>query len=213
LLHCAKSIHQHSASNRTLFFADADYDRLLNVPSASNVVLTDGRDLESYFFLAQCLDHLCNSFHPGQSSAQQFYSLIEAIARPIGILRIASQRAKLELPFKGTLQNRLSKYIVANADGTHDLDVDRLIQALLQNSNRSLSELAEVKGKFVEECLAQNGVSNFQIVHGKDLARLIAWRFHIAESFAGQVLILALSGGLSSIRASNNVSHVSQWLV
>src|ERR1700731_4950895 len=59
LLWAAEQLSSSSIAERLQFFADADFDRLLRRKNPDNMILTDGRDLESYFLLGKCCDHVC----------------------------------------------------------------------------------------------------------------------------------------------------------
>jgi hypothetical protein len=140
-----------------------------------------------------------------------FQDLISSIARPLGVLRVASTRHELKLPFRRTLEKGLGRY-VAVENPARRLDVPKLCRALLQNAGRSLSELDEVITFFSAEDANQTGVPNSQLVHGKDLARLISWKFDIAYGFAENFIMLALATEAAVIRREPNIRIVGNWL-
>jgi len=59
LLWYARTIGETLLAQRLSFFADADNDRVLQIPQPKNVTLTDGRDLESYALSECCMIRVC----------------------------------------------------------------------------------------------------------------------------------------------------------
>jgi hypothetical protein len=209
----AEKLAMSSVGHRLQFFADADFDRLLQRKIPNNMILTDGRDLESYFFVGNCCEHVCGVVRPSEPNGHAILErLVTSIARPLGLLRLASARHGLKLPFKKTLSKRgLDRFVVANGIN-HELDIDVVVRTLLQNAGQSLSETADVLLHYENEVLAQTGVDNNQIVHGKDLARLIAWKFDIPQSFAENFIMLALVAEVAAIRGQPNIQVAAAWL-
>jgi hypothetical protein len=82
----------------------------------------------------------------------------------------------------------------------------------MQNGSLPMSTMAAVRRGFDDEMLLQAGLPNEQIVHGKDLAGIVAWYFNLAQSFAEMVLMLAIAGEVDLIRTAPNISAASAWL-
>lgn len=212
LIWAAQKLSESMVSDRLLFFADADCDRLLNKALPPNTILTDGRDLESYFFLGDCCAHVCAVIRPGDDTLHTvFADRIKRVARPLGILRLASARGDMKLPFRETLKRGLKKFVVKNGSG-HDLNVHALLRVLLQNADRSLSEESGIYSLYKDEEALQRSAPDNQIVHGKDLARLIAWEFDVAQAYAEALVMIALATEKASIRAEPNIQDASVWL-
>jgi Protein of unknown function (DUF4435) len=212
LVWVANQLSTSSIAGRLRYFADADFDRLLQIPVPESILLTDGRDLESYFFLGNCCDHLCTSVQPGVADAHQiFRGHITSIARPLGILRLASVRNQLHLPFKRTLEKGLHRFVVTN-NSTFELDVNAVVRTLLQNAGQSTTNAPHVMAQYVHEQAVQAATPDNQIIHGKDLARLIAWKYKIAQSFAENFVMLALTTEKATIRTQPNIQAAAAWL-
>ena len=141
-LYCQRRPCEQSVGPRP-FFADADYDRIFAREPQKNVVLTDGRDLESYGLTVSCIEHLCvRGLAMDEEAAAPLFGQVISVARPIGILRVASERANMKLPFQRTLERRgLGRFVSVNEGGAQ-LDMDRLVSTALQNAGISLSELS-----------------------------------------------------------------------
>jgi hypothetical protein len=209
----AEKLSSSPIGQRLQFFADADFDRLLQKKNAGNMILTDGRDLESYFFLGNCCDHVCGVVQPNDPDGHTtLKGLISAIARPLGLLRLASERHGLELPFLKTFERGLSRFIRANGSG-HELDMLAVARALMQNAGLSLTKIPDILGLYENEISAQETVRDNQLVHGKDLARVIAWKFSIPQSFAEHFVMLALATEVAAIRSEPNIQSAAAWLV
>jgi hypothetical protein len=212
LMWAADQLSTSSIADRLQFFADADFDRLLQNHNPDNVLLTDGRDLESYFFLGNCCDHLCSAVQPGTADAHAiFRELITTVARPLGILRVASTRHQLDLPFMRTLQKGLGRFVIDNGS-TFELDIHAIIRTLLQNAGLSMSRASDVQTYYTNEKLSQLATPDNQIVHGKDLSQLIAWKYKITQSFAETFIMLALATETFIIRAEPNIRCAATWL-
>jgi hypothetical protein len=101
LIRAARLFQASSAADRVHFFP------FFGRAPPPNVTFTDGRDLESYAISNNCLGHICNTgFATNRETGSALLSLLTELARPIGILRIASERAALGLPFQRTLSEQ-----------------------------------------------------------------------------------------------------------
>jgi hypothetical protein len=87
-----------------------------------------------------------------------------------------------------------------------------MLETLLQNAGRSLAEFGHIQSLFQAEVTANVSVPNYQLIHGKDLSKLIAWKFKIASSFAEKFLTLALMVEKGAILAEPSIRQASAWL-
>jgi hypothetical protein len=139
LIRAARLLQNTPAAPRIRFLADANGDLFLGKIPPPNVTLTDGRDLENYAISSSCLDHICKTAFPAKGeTGAELLEVLREVARPIGILRIASERAELKLPFQRTLsENRGVKRFIKIVDGVSCLDIPQLLTTLIQNSAQS----------------------------------------------------------------------------
>ena len=211
LLCIARAVLSSKSSDRVLFFADADCDRILGHKEPSNVVLTDGRDLESYGLTQGCLTHLCvQGLGMDEVGAGPVLGRVVEVTRPIGILRIASQRVDLKLPFQRTFEKRgLGRFLCGNKIDAH-VDVDKLISTLLQNAGISLSRTGEIVELLRQEKEMLENIGHDQIVHGKDFERALASFFDLDEEQIERLLFLSMN--LSEIALHPNIAQVRGWM-
>lgn len=210
LLWCAEVFCRNACKDRALFFADADCDIVLGLNCAPNVVFTDGRDLESYGLTTECLARLATTgLRLDESEGVRAFLWVVEITRPIGILRIASERRRMELPFQRTFRKGLSRFLVGEQYSA-TLDMRRLISTLLQNAERSLSDVDEVMSFVDEEAGLQSSVETRKLSHGKDLVRSLACLYKIEESHVESMLFLSMD--YSEIRRFPNIQTVISWI-
>jgi hypothetical protein len=145
-----------------------------------------------------------------EAAAEPVLRHVVEVTRPIGILRVASQRVGLELPFQRTFEKRgLGRFLRGNKVNAR-IDVDKLISTLLQNAGISLAKSGEVvellrQGK---ETLAN--VGHEQIVHGKDFERALAFFLDLDEEQIERLLFLSMN--LSEIALHPNIAQVRGWM-
>ena len=212
LLFIARAIFASHLSNRVLFFADADYDRLLGREHPSNVVLTDGRDLESYGLTPAVLAQLCTiGMGTNEATGPQVFDRIVEVTRPIGLLRIASTRVYLKLPFQRTFESRggIRRFLQGKKLGAR-LDMSRLITTLIQNSELSLAKVVEIGELLSQEIVTQAQVAHDQIVHGKDFMRSLAFFLDLDVEQAERLLFLSLN--FAVITSRSNIALVRKWI-
>jgi hypothetical protein len=208
LLCIARAVLASESSGRILFFADADCDRILGRKEPTNVVLTDGRDLESYGLTQACLMCLCvRGIGMEEVAAEAVLNRVVDVTRPIGVLRVASARADLKLPFQRTFEARrdLRRFLVGD-----DLDVGRLISTLLQNAGISLARTQEVVELLRQENDRLTEVGHDQIVHGRDFTRALAYFFGLDEEQAERLLFLSID--FAEVASRPNIAQVSCWM-
>jgi len=131
-----------------LAVVDADFMVVAGVlPQSSNIILTDGHDLEMMLVLSPALDKVLTEFG-SEVKVQRFSegtdvrSALMDLAMPVGFLRWLSERDGLSLRFEGlgfnqfldraTLQMDMRRLIVAvkNHSQRHDLRDDDLLAGI-----------------------------------------------------------------------------------
>jgi hypothetical protein len=193
------------------FFADADNDRVLQVPKPENVTLTDGRDLESYALSEHCMIRLCFlGIGASEIEAAGLLPVIAAVTRPIGVLRILSARERIGLAFQRTLrERRIRRFLRGDYLGI-TLDIERLMSALLQNSHISLTQ----KDAFLERLTAEtercSGFGDHQIIHGKDFIAALASIFDMPPETMEKFVFACIDIG--EVRRFPNVQAVEDWI-
>jgi len=196
--------------NVPLFFVDADCDHVLGSSAPRNVVITDGRDLESYGVSRPCIGKIVTAgLGIEESEANLYYDCLIKVTRPIGILRILSARRELNLPFTATLDDRFARYILGSSTGA-SLDRLKLLRALLQNRGTSLTNLGDYTALWDSEYSDLGGLADFLVVHGKDFCRAIAWLLEIPERAAEAMLFLSMD--LNEIRSLPNIRMTERWV-
>ncbi len=210
LLWCAGVFGRGGFADRALFFADADCDAILCRSSPGKVIFTDGRDLESYCLTETCLVRLAmTGFKKDHAEATQVLPWVVAIARPIGLLRIAAERQGLSLPFQRTFERNFARFITGVRFAA-SLDETRLVSVLLQNASISLSRVAEVGELLADEARALARRQDHEIVHGKDFIRSLAWLFAAREDQVEPMLFLSLD--YVGVRTLPNIQAVEAWI-
>jgi hypothetical protein len=208
LFFIARAVLTSNSSGRVLFFADADCDRILGRKEPRNVILTDGRDLESYGLTRTCFKRLCvRGIGMDQAAAEPMFDHLVEVTRPIGMLRVASTRANLELPFQRTFGKRgLARFLLDDVG----LDVDKLITTLLQNAGISLAK----KGEVVELLRRENDtlaeIAHDQIVHRKDFMRALASFLGLDEEQIEPLVFLSMEFPEVALRP--NIAEVHTWI-
>jgi len=208
LLCIALAVLASRSSGRILFFADADYDRILGRKEPRNVVLTDGHDLESYGLTQACLMCLCvRGIGMEEAAAEGVLNRVVDATRPIGVLRVASARADLKLPFQRTFEARraLRRFLVGD-----NLDIDRLISTLLQNAGISLARTGEVAELLRQETDRLSEIGHDQIVHGKDFTRALASFLDLDQGQTERLLFLSID--FADIASRPNIEQVRGWM-
>lgn len=155
------------------FFLDADFDRVLdrlgNMPD--NVWVTDGRDLESYYLREDCFEKMAIlAFRSDSFSGRDLLKSLMRNGRRLGLLRLYSEANSLFLPFQNTRLPRYTKF----RNGNLNINFDRYLIALLNNSEQS-SKLKPTILRAVEEySVIYKDIGNFQILHGSDILDLVS---------------------------------------
>ena len=213
LIRAARFFQDRGWVTRIHFFADANGDRFLERPLPPAVTLTDGRDLESYALSPECLQHFYKiAFPERDGTGAALLQLLSKIARPIGVLRIASERASLRLPFSKTLaDDRLKRFLTASDDAV-GLDMNHLITALIQNAGQSLAIKDYVIRNYEDERTRLSTTSDHLIIHGRDTRRVLAWQFGVSINEIERLIYMSLALDRNRIREFPNVKDVENWL-
>jgi hypothetical protein len=153
---------------RILCFADADADRLRGQPSAApNLILTDGRDLESYVLDKRCLQKVLRVGLGNESvEVETLFNQLVDTGKRLGAIRLMSDSDELNLPFQRT---RLERYVTF-AGGSVRVDYRSYLQTLLQNGSISITRLDALLNR-AEEVLHSHE-HHADLVHGKDASRV-----------------------------------------
>jgi hypothetical protein len=154
-------------------FADADFDRLLGRAIPQNVWLTDSRDLEWYFLQAHCIDkvlHLALAIE--KHTPQSILAEVSRLGRPLGLLRLLSEREKLKLPFQKRPPRPYLKRSKLKNSGV-ELNFDAYLQALLQGVNVRLDRLDEFKAKIAVIQEEAKNIPDSELIHGKDCIAIL----------------------------------------
>jgi len=200
------------AAQRVHFFADANGDRLLKNQLPSNITLTDGRDLEGYGLEPICIGRICAVGFPGiTKTPDEILAKVRELARPIGILRAASQRAQLGLAFRRTFERNGPDRFIIPGDPLK-VDMARLILTLMQNSDIPLRTMMNVVATYDAEVENLNGLPDEQIIHGKDSLALLAREFGVSPKEMERLLFFAMSSELNRIRRQKNIASIVRWL-
>ena len=171
LFHFAQQVD--SAEERIRFFADADFDRLLNRDVPPLIWLTDFRDLEGYVLSLDCIDRVLRlGLATDEPTASQVLQVVHDYGRKLGILRLLSEKQGMGLPFQ---QTNIRRHLRWNR-GKFELRFHAYLQSLLQNSGTKLTRLNEIKAALVDLHIEEEHTADAQIIHGKD-ALCIVERF------------------------------------
>ncbi|TAL36870.1 MAG: hypothetical protein EPN97_06045 [Alphaproteobacteria bacterium] len=194
------------------FFADADYDRILDLQPPSNVRFTDGRDIEAYFQSESCILKMCSIGFPSfpEASAKKILPWAKDVIRPIGMLRIVSARRQMELPFQNTFERHgLDHFLNGKGLDAH-LNFDQLLQTLLQNAGISLSKKEEVSLLFQNETRLLSEQTDTEIVHGKDFYMGVSAILNVDTKQVER--LLHLSADISAIKGFPNIVATENWI-
>lgn len=211
LMHFASLLKAQSVSSRVCFFADADFDRILKRPVPENVTLTDFRDLEAYGLADVCLDKLCSAGLTRKDGyGLAVFECAVRVSRPAGVLRVASERKTLKLPFQKTVEKDGLKRFLTKVGLDATLDIAKLIRVLLQNSDHGLSKFSEVESLFEEELLKLANEVDAQIIHGKDFTFVLAAVLALDRDQIERLLFLSLDMGM--VKSMPNVAKIEAWI-
>lgn len=165
-----------------MFFADADYDVLLERSLPGNLLVTDRRDIEGYVFSEISVDKILKLSLNSNNSANPIFRSVMRICRKVAAIRIYSEEKGLKLPFQETnLKRHISKI------GSNELDSKAFVRSLFQNANLSISGVDEFLEKvgITESKIAS--IDELQYIHGKDVLNSAERIFHIHGIREGEI--------------------------
>jgi len=213
LMRCAHAISGTEIDDRVRFFADADFDRVFLVVCPENVTLTDGRDLESYGLNRTCMIRLSlTGLAISEAAAEQVLPCVLKLGRSIAMVRIASERKKLNLPFQRTIGKKELRKLVDDDGAGSVINIDKLITTLHQNASMAINgaRLEEVKGFVAAEEAGLKAFADDQVVHGKDATDILAWMFDAGAEEIERLWFACMN--YQDIAAHPNISTVIAWL-
>ncbi|HEY2034674.1 MAG TPA: hypothetical protein VGH02_13400 [Rhizomicrobium sp.] len=210
LMWCARQFLTTDKYLRVLFFADADWDRILSRPCPLNTYFTDGRDMESYGLTVGHFEHLASTgFRLSEHEASGLYKFTVDTVKPLSLLRIVSEQKGLRLPFQKTLGERFSRYFEGKKFSII-FDIDRLLAALLNRGGISLSRAADILQNVEDERRKLSSTSDEQVLHGKDVLGFLAYFFGTDVMPIEAAYFLALDR--AAICRKEIISLVSGWM-
>lgn len=218
LIKCAEVFETHDNCDRVRIFADADASRILDQHLPDNVILTDGRDLESYGLSRECVHSICvTGFGMRVEVADNVWAGITPGLRPVGVLRVAAERQGWKLPFNRTFdrpgrdRGGLKRYLLQSGS-TSTVDMRRLMQSLIQNADPVPVDPGGLAKEFEDETRRLEALPDNQIVHGKDFVSYLRWRLQCTYDQATAYLNLGMAVILDTIRDNTNLSLAERWV-
>lgn len=213
IIRSAASFLSTPVSDRVRFFCDADFDRLLATRLPANVILTDGRDLESYALSESCLERIARICFPASTyNGAELLTSARLIVRPIGVLRLVARKNGLDFPFRRTFDNNFGRFLIAGPEAPTSIDINGLIRILIQNSGGSLRDQSEILQSHSMESEAYKDTPDVQLIHGKDLLRFLSWRFGVQLAEMERHLFMSALHDIEEIRNQQNILTVREWL-
>lgn len=199
-------------SARIRFFADADFDRFIPVDHPANLTLTDGRDAEAYALDSDVLACLCETgAGEPERQAETAQRVLPILLRPVGILRICDARNGWQLPFQETFAGGTIKRFFRFRRGEYSLQLRNMVDALIRRVDEPPA-LEEVLRSVEAEAEAQREISDWQVIHGKDLIAFFAWYFEIPLKVAGGLVALSIATSSHSVLRHENIGEVERWV-
>jgi len=210
LIRLAEIVNDSEFRLRIRFFADADCDRLLARERLETVILTDGRDLESYTLSNSCFEKLWLTGVAGAvGEDKKLLSSVINLAKPIGILRVVSEKYQMNLPFQRLFEKGWKRFLTGNRfDRT--LDFKKLMRTLLQLKHNSLKDYDDLNRIFETENDSFNQFDSIQIIHGKDLIGILEVLLSIDRQLVETMLYLSLN--YDEVRFYPNIMQVVTWI-
>jgi hypothetical protein len=115
-----------------------------------------------------------------------------SVTRPIGALRVLSERNQLNLPFQRVFEDRGLRRFLSGDRFEASLNTDRLITTLMQTAGISLSKKGEILDALERELAELKAKADSQIIHGKDFINLLAWLFDRSAKEIEAILFMSL---------------------
>jgi hypothetical protein len=220
LLVFAQTVISSDFGDRIMFFVDADFDRLLERPIPSNVIFTNGRDLESYLLMDENLDALLtNAYIANKSEVDKFKEFLSKFCRPVGILRTICVAAGHSLPFQRCfLEDGGRRFLAKSSSGVMDLKLKQMIQSLLNFAGFGLTGLDAIVDLYKAEYKKWNIQPSCQILHGKDLINTIVWDFCSGSNVASHrrmveaSIFAVIAAQKERVLGKANIAAVMSWI-
>ena len=210
LFRLAEMVNQSEFRLRIRFFADADCDRLLARKVLENVTLTDNRDLESYTLSESCFERLWLTGVAGAIGGEKkLLSSVINFAKPIGILRVVSEKYQMDLPFQRLFEKGWKRFLTGSRFN-RTLDIKKLMRTLLQLKHNSLKEYETLNGIFDAERVYFSQFDSNQLVHGKDLIGLLEVLIGVERKSVESLLYLSLN--YDKVRSYPNIKQMLKWI-
>lgn len=206
LLALARQAQDAGLEARIRFFVDADYDRALGRAHLPAVILTDGRDLQSYLILEDAFWIFCIGRQDEEQATARLREFVLSQGRSIAIIRLCSETRAWQLPFQRTLAKGVSRFLADRR-----LDSARLLRTLVQNSPLGLAMLSECEAAVEEAHVQFETMPDYEVVHGHDLARLIAEQLELAPENLDLIVLMGLERLAPAIAKRPNVSALIRW--
>jgi len=202
-------------SDRVLYFVDADFDRITGVIHPACVVISDGRDAESYVLIDETFACFCETGvgkPPSQTTATR--GVARSLLRPMGLLRLADHVLGWRLPFQDTFADRGVHRFFRERRGLYSLQLDNLIDAL--TARVEPPPATPTRGQVATEMQARStalaAVDDWQIIHGKDLLGFLSWYFKIPERATLGMVMLSIAACKAAVVALPNIGLVERWV-
>jgi hypothetical protein len=158
-------------TQRLLFFADADYDRLLGRSLPGNVILTDGRDLEGYILREDCMEKvIALGLTSDTIPADKVLNQALMVGKRLAHIRLLSEINNLRLAFQAT---NLKKHLVWEKDGSLSFSLKTYLSALLSNSQRSLTQTDYILSEVQNLEMRFKETPILELIHGKDFMEIL----------------------------------------
>jgi hypothetical protein len=153
-------------------FVDLDDDSLLGGRIyPPNVLATDFRDLEGYFFEEENLDRALRlGFSTDKVTAKDFLQSAFDTARIMAAMRLASSEDGWKLPFA---KSDWPKKIIAQKGLVTEAPQKDILRALMQRANITLALLESSSVRVTEALDVLEGLEPLSFIHGKDTLRIM----------------------------------------
>jgi hypothetical protein len=169
LLEVARQLEDAEAC--ILCFVDSGLGEVEEVDLRS-IVMTDGPDIESYVLRPECIEKFLRlGLRTDAWDPEQLLEMVLQQTRRLGLLRIASDAAGWDLPFRRT---EIHRHVELTTGGEITIDEQSFVGSLLQNCDMSLSCREDVIRNRDELEASLLDLDDRALTHGKDALGLLA---------------------------------------